>query len=257
VIFRLLACQYQLASRGVLRFPPLMAGNVLRGALGIALRDAAPEDYERLFEPRRDGKGPSGLSDSPRPFVIRTAALNGRQVQPGERFCFGLHLFDTSLDHFTRAFAAWADVVSVEHREIAVDLSPHADPVSRIRVEFLTPTDLKSAAFPLLLARARDRVSTLRSLYGEGPLDIDFRGLGERARSITTSRSELRRLSAQRRSSRTGQRHDIGGLVGFAEYVGDLAEFLPYLEAASWTGIGRHCTWGNGHINTSILNSEF
>ncbi len=42
-----------------------------------------------------------------------------------------------------------------------------------------------------------------------------------------------------------------------AEYEGDLAEFLPYLEAAHWTGVGRHCTWGNGQIHTAILNSEF
>ena len=110
--------------------------------------------------------------------------------------------------------------------------------------------------FAVLLARARDRVSTLRSLYGEGPLEIDFRGLAERARSVKTVRSELRHVAVERRSSRTGQRHGIGGLVGFAEYEGDLAEFLPYLEAASWTGVGRHCTWGNGQIRTEILNSE-
>lgn len=254
MIFRLIECQYQLAARGVIRFPPALAGNVLRGALGKALRDAWPDDYARWFAPHRmapRSRGyPSGLSDPPRPFVIRAAALNGRELQPGERFCFVLHLFVTALDRFTDAFARWADVVSVEHREIVVDLSPR-DPVARIRVEFVTPTDLKSAAFPILLARARDRVSTLRSLYGEGPLDIDFRGLGERARSITTTRSELRRVSIQRLSRRTGQLHDIGGFVGFAEYAGELAEFLPYLEAASWTGIGRHSTWGNGHITTT------
>ena len=91
----------------------------------------------------------------------------------------------------------------------------------------------------------------------QGPLDIDFRGLAERARAVTTLRSEFRRVAIQRRSSRTGQRHRIGGFVGFAEYDGDLTEFVPYLEAAHWTGVGRHCTWGNGQIATSILNSEF
>jgi hypothetical protein len=99
-------------------------------------------------------------------------------------------------------------------------------------------------------------VSTLRSLYGGGPLEIDFRGLAEHARSVETARSDLRRVAVERRSSRTGQRHGIGGLVGFAEYQGDLARFLPYLEAAQWTGVGRHCAWGNGYITTEILNSE-
>ena len=258
--FDLLSCQFVLAARRVVQFPPGMAGNVLRGALGSALREAlCADDYARIFEPT--GSGPSGLSDRPRPFVIRCAALNGRVMQPGERFCFGLHLFDmrnSALEHFTQAFSRWANLISVEHAAVTVDLDAGRAPVSRIRVEFQTPTELKSAAgdandFPVLLARARDRVSALRSLYGAGPLEIDFRGVAERARSVKTVRSEFRPVSIERRSRRTGQRHGIGGLVGFAEYEGDLAEFLPYLEAASFTGVGRHCTWGNGHIHTEIL----
>lgn len=158
------------------------------------------------------------------------------------------------LDHFTQAFASWADVVSLDSSEVTIDLSPRPAPVSHIRVLFQTPTELKVQGgagnfdFPVLLARARDRVSTLRSLYGDGPLDIDFRGLAERARSVKTSRSELRSIAVERRSTRTGQRHGIGGFVGCVEYDGELGEFLPYLEAAQWTGVGRHCTWGNGHI---------
>ncbi len=86
---------------------------------------------------------------------------------------------------------------------------------------------------------------------------IDFRGLAERARSVETVRGGLRRVAIERKSSRTGQRHDIGGFIGSAEYEGDLAESVPYLEAASWTGVGRHCTWGNGQIAVKILTSEF
>jgi hypothetical protein len=246
-----------------------MAGNVLRGALGAALRKvASAADYARLFQPVAGGVGPSGFADRPRPFVIRCAELNGRIVQPGERFCFGVHLFDVrSLEHalkqLTDAFAQWADVESAEHEQVTLELAPPSELAHRIRVEFQTPTELKTdgpnapGEFPVLLARARDRVSTLRSLYGDGPLEIDFQALAERARSVKIARSELRRVAVERRSSRTGQRHSIGGLVGFAEYEGDLAEFVPYLQAASWTGVGRHCTWGNGQIATTLLNPDF
>jgi hypothetical protein len=265
VTFHLLSCQLVLAARRVVQFPPGMAGNVLRGALGSALRTTlCAEDYDRTFAPVAIGGGPSGLSDWPRPFAIRCAALNGSILQPGDRFCFGLHLFDVrnrALEHFTQAFARWAHLISVEHASVTVDLDARRAPVSRIRVEFQTPTELKSADgdandFPVLLARARDRVSNLRSLYGAGPLEIDFRGVAERARSVKTVRSELRHVAVERRSRRTGQRHGIGGLVGFADYEGDLTEFLPYLEAASFTGVGRHCTWGNGQIHTEILDSD-
>ncbi len=270
--FHLDACHFHLAARRVMHFPPGVTGNILRGALGKALHETArAEDYARIFEPASfrsgagsgAGAGPSGLSDWPRPFVLRVAELEGRTVQRGERFRFGLNLFDTrsqNLDQFTRAFSQWADLIEVEHEPVALDVSPHIAPVSRIRVGFQTPTELKANGpdakdeFSVLLARARDRLSTLRGLYGAGPLEIDFRGLAERARSVKTLRSELRRVAVERRSSRTGQRHGIGGLVGFADYEGDLAEFLPYLEAAHWIGVGRHCTWGNGQIKTTMLD---
>ena len=268
--FDLEACRFHFLARDAIHFRPGLAGNVLRGALGSILREiTGAEDYLRIFEPAAPGfaagAGPSGLADWPRPFVIRAASLDGQTLKPGDPFSFGLNLFDIrnpAIEHFTRAFAQWAHLVSVEHSRVVVDLSPGSGPVSRIRVEFQTPTELKAADgnpsdFPVLLARARDRLSTLRSLYGAGPLEIDFRALAERARSVKTVRCELQQVTVGRRSSRTGQRHGIGGFIGIAEYEGDLAEFLPYLEAAHWTGVGRHCTWGNGQIHTEILTSEF
>jgi hypothetical protein len=67
-------------------------------------------------------------------------------------------------------------------------------------------------------------------------------------------RCEVRHLAPRRRSSRTGQSHTIGGLVGLAEYEGDLSEFLPILQAAQWTGVGRHCVWGNGELRVQIID---
>jgi CRISPR-associated endoribonuclease Cas6 len=194
------------------------------------------------------------LADWPRPFVLRAAELGGCTVQAGERFCFGLNLFDTrdpTLDLITQAFASWAELLSVEDSRMSVDLAPRRARVGGVRVDFQTPADLKNAASPefgVLLARIRDRVSTLRTLYGAGPLDVDFRAIAQRARLVRVVRSELKPVAIERRSSRTGQRHSIGGFTGFAEYAGDLAEFLPYLEAAQYTGVGRHCSWGNGQI---------
>jgi hypothetical protein len=127
--------------------------------------------------------------------------------------------------------------------------------VSRVTVRFVTPTELKSEQrvverpeFSILLGRARDRVSTLRTLYGDGPLDIDFRGMGERAAGVRMTRCELRHIEAERRSSRTGQVHRIGGFVGEADYEGELGEFLPYLRVARWVGVGRQTVGGTGEL---------
>jgi CRISPR-associated endoribonuclease Cas6 len=137
----------------------------------------------------------------------------------------------------------------------AIELAPHGEPVHAARVRFVTPTELKARdnlaerpEFPILFARIRDRLSTLRALYGPGPLPIDFRGLGDRAHEIKMIRCQIGSEHAWRRSSRTGQVHPLGGFTGEAEYSGELAEFLPYLQAARWTGVGRQTVWGKGEI---------
>lgn len=143
---------------------------------------------------------------------------------------------------------------------VVVDLSPASAPIRRILVRFLTPTELKGGEslrrppeFDVLIARARDRVSTLRSLYGAGPLEVDFKALGARAAGVRRIRTSLSRVSALRRSSKTGQVHPLAGFTGEIEYEGDLGEFWPYLQAARWTGVGRQTVWGKGAIEADVL----
>jgi hypothetical protein len=254
------------------------------------IRHSCP--YASVFAPVSDGEGPSGLADSPRPFVFRARHLDGHAIHPGQPFYFDLHVFSldrTVLAYFVLTFAALAReglgprrgkadlqrvrriavgdipeqiIYEASEQMIAgsidpacVDLDPVASAPPKIRVEFLSPTELKHEhrvidrpEFPILFGRIRDRISTLRSLYGRGPLDIDFQGTGQRAATVRMTRCEGRRVEAERRSSRTGQSHSLGGFVGVAEYEGELAEFIPYLEAGRWTGVGRQSVWGKGEI---------
>ena len=140
---------------------------------------------------------------------------------------------------------------------LTLDLSSTSlAPISCLRVKFVTPMELKSGShlapqpdFAILAARARDRISTLRELYSaDGPLPIDFRAFAARAALIKMTRCAIHNVNVQRRSSRTGQTHPIGGFIGEAEYEGHLTEFVPYLAAAQWTGIGRQTVWGKGQI---------
>jgi hypothetical protein len=135
-----------------------------------------------------------------------------------------------------------------------ISLDPES-PVTLLTVRFKTPTELKAGGeivgrpeFSVLFARARDRVSSLMSLYGAGAPAIDFAALGERARLVRMTRCEIRHESVSRRSSKTGQRHALGGFVGEAEYAGELSDFYPWLRAAEWTGVGRQTVWGKGVI---------
>lgn len=250
-----------------------------------------------MFEPASIAAGPSGLADWPRPFVFRATHLDGQTVPAGESFHFDLNLFDvhnsavaylvlafgqlaweglgprrsrvelagvSQLDAQGDAAAAIFDGTSLLMQQNAppleLNLAPSAEPITRLRVRFLTPTELKSGQqlagrpeFSILAARIRDRVSTLRELYGDGPLEIDFRAFGERAALVRMTRCDIRQVEIMRRSSRTGQVHPIGGFTGEAEYEGDLMEFVPYLAAAKWTGVGRQTVWGKGEISLECV----
>jgi CRISPR-associated endoribonuclease Cas6 len=254
--------------------------------------------YARMFEPSALENGPSGLVDWPRPFVFRATHLDGSTVRPGAAFSFDLNLFDMrspAIAYLVMAFSQLAreglgpsrgraDLSEVwqvgeggesvarifdgqsfllQDGPAAMELSlaPEAEPVERIRVQFKTPTELKSGQqvavrpeFGVLASRIRDRLSTLRKCYDDGPLAIDFREFGERAAGVRMTRCEIRQVAVERRSSRTGQVHPIGGFVGEAEYEGDLAEFVPYLKAAKWVGVGRQTVWGKGEIAHFLIS---
>lgn len=278
---------------GRLSFPKGESGNVVRGAFGLLLRQtASPEVYARLFQPGNSpgGASPSGFKDWPRPFLFRTGVVEGREIAPGETFCIDMHVFDSRPELMGAIRAAFQQLgeaglgpgrgratlrrverIGIDESSwemaaepgppsvVSLDPEPAERAVRRVRLRFLTPTELKGGSEPgavpgrrpefgVLFARLRDRISTLRALYGAGPLEVDFRGLGARARAVELISSHLNWTTARRRSSRTGQSHPLGGFIGEAEYAGELGEFMPWLRAARWTGVGRQTVWGKGDM---------
>jgi hypothetical protein len=311
VDFKFYPLRFEFIAKQSLFFPPGKASNILRGALGVIFRSIAcvPEcqqsgnartceirntcPYARIFEPVADGPGPSGLADSPRPFVFRARHLDGHTIQPGQPFYFDLNVFSLEPDtlaYFVLTFAALAreglgpsrgkaelqcvrrlaagelpeqiiyssagQMMAGFVEPVTLSLEPRATAPAKIRIGFLSPTELKHdhriaarPEFPILFGRIRDRISTLRALYGEGPVEMDYQASGARAALIKTTNCEMRREESGRRSTRTGQVHSIGGFTGAADYEGDLSEFIPWLEAARFTGVGRQAVWGKGEIS--------
>jgi len=247
-------------ARGKLVFPAAAAVPI-RGALGYVLP-------ESIFRPHRD-TGPSGLHDVPRPFVLRVRELDGRSLAAGESFAIGLNLFAPPLlPEFENALRALAstglgprrvplDWCGLDVAEQTFDLH-RAEPCQGLAVEFLSPTEMKGwdgqglPPFEVLMARARDRIGALSSLYGAGEAQLDFRGLVERARAVRSVAGSITRVQARRTSARTGQTHPLSGVTGVVRYAGVLAEFVPLLRAAGATGVGRQTVWGHGEIGIRI-----
>jgi len=268
LIFRVGSYRFEFRAAGSVYFPPGKAGNVLRGALngvsGGVLAVSAPLSVKR----------PSGLKESPRPFVLRVAHLDGRRFEPGELFAVDVHVFDLHARLFDMFESAFANLTldglgpgrgkvellrPARSTVVEIDLAARTESAGRIGVFFRTPMELKGnlsrdeLPFGVLFARIRDRIATLRSFYGEGPLAVDFAALGERANRVKTVSCDLQYREVSRRSSRTGDVHGIGGFTGTMEYEGEMAEFLPWLRAAWWTGAGRHTVWGNGVIEVVAI----
>lgn len=250
-----------------LRFRPMTppgrvwTANVLRGAFGSVLKRLDADAYQRFFAPTAltflpagsMGKRPSGLRDLPRPFVLR---LREGGIGLNLFLASGVDLIGDVMRELDLELAAQPEVLRLP---LALpDEESASDCTERLRVRFLTPTELKGGGEPefgVLMARVRDRISTLRELYGSGPLNFDFRAFGERAAQVRMTRCELQTVEEERLSRRTGRRHSLGGFTGVAEYEGTVAEFMPYLEAARWTGVGRQTVWGKGEIGVERLRA--
>lgn len=266
---RLRVCQVRMKAVESVLFPAGKAGNVLRGALGLLLPAEAVGEW---FSPQGGGDGPSGFADSARPFVLRASHLDGQRFSPGMEFGFAIHLFRTGEEGPRVVEAAYgqagrtglgvgrgrARLVGLDCRTVEVRLDREVE-ATVAAVEFLTPTELKSGGavagrpeFPILFARARDRVSRLMALYGEGAPAADYAGMGERAAGVRMTECAVHWEDVERRSTRTGQVHGLGGFVGRCRYEGTLGEFIPWLEAAQWTGVGRQTAWGKGAIAVSV-----
>jgi hypothetical protein len=266
---RLRAIRFTFEARDAIWFRAGTAANHLRGAFGSILRRQSEAAYLALFAPSGTVNGPSGLRDWPRPFVFRAHHLDGVSLEPGQTFYFDLHLFDLKQgmeEQLVLTFSQLADeglglgrrkvrLLSADASDIALPLGAGSGDVRGLTVQFVTPTELKrdnevvtKPEFGVLAARTRDRICTLCELYGEGAPEIDFKAFGDRAALVVMTRCEVSPVHITRRSTRTGQVHPIGGLMGEAAYEGEIGEFMPWLEAAYWTGVGRQTVWGKGLI---------
>jgi hypothetical protein len=124
-----------------------------------------------------------------------------------------------------------------------------------LTVRFLTPTLLRADGkvihrpeFHHLFKRVRDRINALSTFFGDGPLGVDFRALGECAEKVRTVSSQIEWVERFRTSSKTHQRHELSGFMGSVAYEGGLSEFLPWLALGELVHVGKHTGWGNGRF---------
>lgn len=273
---------------------PTVAANTLRGALGMALRESdlyfsprqkgGPSGFadpprpfvlragplnNRHLHPRElfsfdlhlfllDRHSIDAFASAIRDF---TAAGIGRTQGRAELQAINRVARDRSIGDRVWENGSWNGSHAAP---VSIDLEGPADAsgvARRIAVNFLTPTEMKheghlvqEPSFPILFARIRDRVRALASFYNGVAFDIPLTALTEASAQVRMLDAKMLHHHAERRSSRTGQRHPLGGFTGTAVYEGELNCFLPWFEAAYWTGVGRQTVWGKGAVETSVIS---
>jgi CRISPR/Cas system endoribonuclease Cas6 (RAMP superfamily) len=122
-----------------------------------------------------------------------------------------------------------------------------------IAIEFATPTRIKfdghlveQPDFHHLVRPLLRRLSSLSYFHCDHKLDLDFRGLIERAQRVERVTSDLRWHDWERYSSRQQQHMSLGGFVGRAAYRGDLREFLPLFAWGEVLHVGKAASFGLG-----------
>ncbi len=124
---------------------------------------------------------------------------------------------------------------------------------SSIVLHFLTPTRLKfensltsDLEFHILIRNLLRRLSALSYFHCGQRLDLDFKGLIERAKRVTKVESRLRWVDWERYSARQQSTMLMGGLIGSVTFEGPLAEFLPLLKLGELVHVGKGTVFGLG-----------
>jgi len=127
--------------------------------------------------------------------------------------------------------------------------------IKDLKIKILSPMELRfegSVVFPerfnfsVLIRNLLRRISTLAYFHCGKEIKLDFKRIVELSEMVQTQ-AELRVVKIKRKSQRTGQVHPLYGLIGEAEFKGEvLSEFYPLLVLGSFVQAGKHTSFGFG-----------
>ncbi len=132
-------------------------------------------------------------------------------------------------------------------------------PADRLRLRFLTPTELtyqggRSASrpyFDVLIARLLERCQALEQHYTAAPTpralwQERYLALTQAAQGVQLAEQQIRWVRVKSGSRRTNSLNAVSGFVGEAVVEGDLASFREWLVWGASLHVGKNAVKGNG-----------
>lgn len=283
----LYALRFHLVAQQPLWFSQGKAGNTLRGALGqanlLATDRAHSERFTTAPKPfviraaHLDGK----YLTHAEPFWFdlhlfdrRLPAILGliETIQSWQTLGLGATRSEVKLESVSNLLRTGAEqaltLLSNELLPVPLHLplrqTQDDEDATRLTVHFVTPTELKAdgkvtplPSFAVLITRIEERIRSLCTAFGSVPLQLPASDWFEQAKQVNLIEQQIEHVSVRRRSSRTGQTHPIGGFTGWIQYEGAIGRYLPLLQAAYWTGVGRQTSWGKGVITLKLSRNRY
>ncbi|WP_161780687.1 CRISPR system precrRNA processing endoribonuclease RAMP protein Cas6 [Tumebacillus flagellatus] len=141
--------------------------------------------------------------------------------------------------------------VDIRHRSQQADASRS----ERVTLFFDTPLRIKwngqytsDPQFHVIFRNILRRVTGLLQFHHGESWEVNFADLLRRAETIKLIRQETRWVDYSRYSNRQETKMKLGGIMGWVQYEGDLAEFLPWLRVAELLHIGKNTVFDLGRI---------
>lgn len=101
-------------------------------------------------------------------------------------------------------------------------------------------------AFHILVRNLLRRLSALSYFHAGQKLDLDFKGLIEKAHEIQMEEEDFQEVEIIRYSARTKKKMPLRGFTGRVIFKGELSPFVPLLKFGEFLHVGKNISFGFG-----------
>lgn len=131
----------------------------------------------------------------------------------------------------------------------------------RFRLHFRTPTRLRveghvlrQPEFGPFMSAALRRLELLCKIHEGGQFEVNAAELADQAKAIRLVRDGTSWHDQHRHNRRQAQTMPLGGLVGWAEFEGDVGTFAALTKLAGAIHVGKNTAFGNGFCELEELD---
>ncbi|MCK6469903.1 MAG: CRISPR system precrRNA processing endoribonuclease RAMP protein Cas6 [Candidatus Brocadia sinica] len=139
------------------------------------------------------------------------------------------------------------------------DCSQENNHNNTITISLLTPLRLRfdghitdKIEFHVLIRNLLRRISSLSYFHCGEKVEIDFKGLIEKARAVRQGASDIHWFDWKRYSTRQEEWMSLGGVTGTVSYEGDLSEFMLFLRLGEYVHVGKGTSFGLGRYSITV-----